>query len=140
LSQKSLPVLNKVNTSMIWYSSYYYKHYKWLSAQYIYLLYFLNKLFIYLDFMYSKILWFSVSSIYFYSNEKNRIKIKFKKTRFFYPTTAYLVNLKSGLIIFNFYYKTTLSQFKGLDREPYEMLPHNRKELDFSLTNRMFYN
>lgn len=140
MSQKSLPVLNKVNTSMIWYSSYYYKHYKWLSAQYIYLLYFLNKLFIYLDFMYSKIFWFSVSSIYFYSNEQNKIKIKFRKTRFFYPTTAYLVNLKSGLVIFNFYYKTTLSQFKSLDKEPYEMLPHNRKELDFFLINRMFYN
>lgn len=125
---------------MIWYSSYYYKHYKWLSSQYIYLLYFLNKLFVYLDFIYSKIFWFSASSIYFYSNEQKRINIKFKKTRFFYPATSYLVNLKNNLILFNFYYKTTLSQFKSLDKEPYEYLPYNKKETDQLKVKWMFYN
>jgi len=89
--------------------------------------------------MYSKVVWFSMSSVYFYGNENRKIKIKFKKIRFFYPTTSYLVNLKNNLVLFNFFYKTTLSQFRNLDKEPYEFLPQNKKELDYVKTTRMFY-
>ena len=116
MAQKSLPILNKVNTSMIWYSTYYFKHYKWLSSQNLYLLYFFNKLFVYLDLFHLSLLWVKPYSIYFYQDEKRPLFTNFERIRFFKPVTSYLVNANNKCIFFNLYYKTTLETFQALNK------------------------
>ena len=112
MAQKSLPILNKVNTSMIWYSTFYFKNYKWLSSQYLYFLYFLNKIFIFLDFFIGEFMWVKFYKKYLYSNAVYSSKLVYKKVRFFKPVTSYVINLNSKLLVFNLYYKTTLQQFQ----------------------------
>lgn len=139
MSQKSLPTLNKVNTSMIWYVTLFYKHYRWLSSQYIYFLYFLNKLFIYLDFFFSKFVWNVTLKNYFYSYLQKPLITKYKKIRFFYPVTAYLVRLPRCNIFFNVFYKTTLDKFQMLtNREP-EIIPRQFKEIDYFKLKLLYY-
>jgi hypothetical protein len=116
LAQKSLPVLNKVGTSMIWYTTFFYKYYRWLSSQSIYLLYFINKILVYTNFIFSKLLWIS-----FYSNNLYIKKIpkqipRFKKKKFFKPLTSYLINTGQSLSIVNIFYKTTLENFQELSK------------------------
>lgn len=115
MAQKSLPTLSKINTSMVWYTTYYYKHYKWLSSQNLYLLYFFNKLFVYLDFICLNLLWVSFYNSQLYSYRKTAKLPIFSKQRFFKPVTSYLVSLNSKSIFFNVYYKTTLEKFQSLN-------------------------
>jgi hypothetical protein len=139
LSQKSLPALNKVNVSMIWYITYYYKHYKWLSAQYIYLLYFLNKLFVYLDFLFYKITWVNFVHNDFYMCLKPKLYIDCGKKRFFYPVTAYFVSLPRVSIFFNLFYKTSLDKFQSLNKKNSLELSPYWKENDLINIKLMFY-
>lgn len=117
MAQKSLPILNKVNTSMIWYSTYYFKHYKWLSSQNLYLLYFFNKLFVYLDFFFFNLLWIKPYTTYFYQTPVKRSFSTYEKFRFFKPITSYLVTINTTSIFFNLYYKTSLETFQALNRK-----------------------
>jgi len=114
LAQKSLPILNKVNTSMIWYSTYYFKHYKWLSSQYVYLLCFFNKLLISLDFFFDKLLWIGDYRTQLYTPKRCYVTKNSSKVRFYKPLTSYLVNLNNKLVVFNVFYKTTLEKFQSL--------------------------
>lgn len=115
MAQKSLPVLNKVNTSMIWYSTYYSKYYKWLSSQTIFFLYFFNKLTVFTDLFFFKLMW-----VFF---EKTSLSygtkiIKFRELnekRYFKPVTSYLISLKSKNIIINVFYKTSLQRFQQIN-------------------------
>lgn len=115
MAQKSLPILNKVNTSMIWYTTYYCKHYKWLSAQNLYLLYFFNKLFVYLDFLFFNLLWVDFYNPHLYSFRRKARLPKFYKQRFFKPVTSYFVTLTNKSIFFNIYYKTSLEKFQSMN-------------------------
>lgn len=124
---------------MIWYVTYYYKHYKWLSSQYIYLLYFLNKLFVYLDFFYSKLFWEVSPRRYFYGSPKKSIIVKRRKTRFFYPVTSYLVNLAKTSIFFNLYYKTTLENFQNLGEKTPTPTPPLWSTFDKKFIKSMYY-
>lgn len=117
MAQKSLPILNKVNTSMIWYSTYYCKHYKWMSSQNLYLLYFFNKLFVYLDFFFFHLLWIKPYTTYFYQTPVKPSFATYEKFRFFKPITSYLVTLNTKSIFFNLYYKTSLETFQALNRK-----------------------
>jgi hypothetical protein len=112
VAQKSLPILNKVNTSMVWYTTFYMKHYKWLSSQNLYLMYFFNKLFVYLDFLFYELLWVIPYRECLYYSKSTKTFTKLSKVRFFKPLTCYMVSLGSMLIIFNLYYKTSLEAFQ----------------------------
>lgn len=115
MAQKSLPALNKVNTSMVWYTTYYSKHYKWLSSQNLYLLYFFNKLFVYLDFFFFNLLWVTFYDTHLYFFKRKSHKSKAIKQRFFKPVTAYLIALENKSIFINIYYKTSLERFQSLN-------------------------
>lgn len=127
MAQKSLPILNKVNTSMIWYTTFYFKYYKWLSSQTLYFLYFLNKLFVYLDFFFSKLLWIKPYNTYLYDQPRRRDFTKRIRIRYFKPVTAYLATFDNVSIVFNLFYKTTLERFQAMDakkdEETEEVLP-----------------
>ena len=138
VAQKSLPVLNKVNTSMIWYSTYYFKHYTWLSSQYIYLLYFLNKLFVYLDFFFASLLWTRPYNTYLTKRSRARVHIAFKKIRFYKPVTAYLVELKRKAIIFNVYYKTTLEKLRSFSKTNSQLYTYEMEIADADTINKLF--
>lgn len=116
MAQKSLPILNKVNTSMIWYSTYYCKYYKWLSSQNLYLSYFFNKLFIYLDFFFINLLWIKPYTTYMYNTPWKLSKMRYSKFRYLRPVTSYLVTLGTKTIFFNIYYKTSLEHFQSFSR------------------------
>lgn len=130
MAQKSLPILNKVNTSMIWYSTYYFKYYKWLSSQNLYLLYFLNKIFVYLDFFFSNLLWIKPYTKHLYASTKKPSFRRKIRARFFKPVTAYLVTLDSVTIIFNLYYKTTLEKFQAMDAKKNDELEECAPEVE----------
>ncbi len=117
MAQKSLPILNKVNTSMVWYSTYYFRHYKWLSSQNLYLLYFFNKLFVYLDFFFFNLLWIKPHNTYLYNTNRKNSKAYYEKFRFFKPITSYLVSLNSKSIFISLYYKTSLETFQNLNKK-----------------------
>lgn len=112
MAQKSLPILNKVNTSMVWYTTFYFNHYKWLSSQNLYLLYFFNKLFVYLDFLFLELVWVKPYKTNLYHTKTKTKPQQISKIRFFKPLTSYLVNVKEVYVIFNLYYKTTLEAFQ----------------------------
>lgn len=100
---------------MIWYSTFYFKYYKWLSSQNLYLLYFLNKIFVYLDFFFTHFLWIKPYSSQLYTEPKKPDFLKKVKARFFKPVTAYLITLDTKSIIINLYYKTSLEKFQAMD-------------------------
>lgn len=140
MAQKSLPILNKVNTSMIWYSTYYYKYYKWLSSQNLFLLYFFNKLFVYLDFFFLSCLWVSNYSSTLYYTAKPLNKIYKTKVRFFKPVTAYLINMEENYVIFNIFYKTTLEAFQELNKESHPTIVDSYSQLHQKrLLSSIFY-
>lgn len=116
MAQKSLPILNKVNTSMVWYSTYYCKYYKWLSSQNLYLSYFFNKLFVYLDFFFTNFLWIKPQTTYMYYTPWKKSKMRYSKFKYFKPVTSYLVTLGTRTIFFNIYYKTSLENFQSFDK------------------------
>lgn len=115
MAQKSLPILNKVNTSMIWYSTYYYKHYKWLSSQNLYLLYFFNKLFVYLDFLYFNLFWVDFYNTQLYSNRRPARRTKIVRQKFYKPVTSYLISLNKNSLFINIYYRSSLERFQNLN-------------------------
>ncbi len=136
MAQKSFPTLNKVNTSMIWYSTFYNKHQKWLSSQYLYFLYFFNKLTVYLDLYFFNLFWVDF--------EKTTLSYGFRKytlltkneTRFFKPVTSYLINLRTNNLILNIYYKTNLQNFKSTSSHTNS---YNFIDNSINLANRTFY-
>lgn len=113
MAQKNLPAINKINCSMTWYSNYYYKYYKWLSSQNLYLLIFFNKILIKSTLNNTRLLWNEKesSSLYF-----KLIKIKNKRVikhdKFKQYMTSYFLDLNSLSILYNVYYYTSLERFK----------------------------
>ncbi len=114
MAQKSLPNLNKINTSMIWYSTFYSKYYKWLSSQSLYFLFFFNKLTIYLDLFFFNLFWVSFEKTHFHYGFKKYSFFKKHETRFFKPVTSYLVNAQQANLVLNVYYKTSLQRFQSI--------------------------
>lgn len=110
MSNKSLPCLNKLNSSMIWFSTFYYKYYKWMSSQYLYFLYFFNKIFTFLDFFFLNLCWvpFELSSwtweYQLYPASRRRVRINLK------PVTSYLINLNKKIVIYNIFHKSKFGQ------------------------------
>ena len=138
MAQKSLPNLNKINTSMIWYSTFYNKYYKWLSSQYLYFLYFFNKLTVYLDLFFFNLFWVEY--------EKTTLSYGYKKytlwakneLRFYKPVTAYLINLKNLNLILNIYYKTNLQKFKSILYENDYDTTYTKSK-NFNTINTLFF-
>jgi hypothetical protein len=116
MAQKSLPILNKVGTSMVWYTTFFYKYHKWLSAQYLYMLYFFNKLFVYIDFLFSKLQWVKFYLTELYLVKKFKVRSYLRRHRFYKPLTSYLINIGLNFSLINIYYKTSLETFQELDK------------------------
>lgn len=140
MAQKSLPALNKVNTSMIWYSTFYNNNYKWLSSQSLYFLYFFNKLTVYLDLFYLNLFWVQFEKTSLSYGFKKTTKLHKNETRFFKPVTSYLVNLGYINLVFNLYYKTSLGRFQSIFSEkkssPYV---YGLETQNIKTINKMFY-
>ncbi len=115
MAQKSLPILNKVNTSMIWYSTYYSKNYKWLSSQILYFLYFFNKLTVFLDIFFRNILWVWFEKTSLSYNYKSLNFVSKNEIRFFKPVTSFLINLQGINLVINVFYKTSLQRFQQIN-------------------------
>ncbi len=130
MAQKSLPILNKVGVSMLWYTTFYYKYYKWMSSQYLYLIYFFNKLFIYIDFIFSKLQWLTFFSTNLYINSRKRVKSKLKNHRFNRPLTSYLINVGNKFSLINIYYATTLETLQEFNKS-------NIKKFNYSLKYKL---
>lgn len=140
MAQKSLPILNKVGVSMLWYTTFYYKYYKWMSSQYLYLIYFFNKLFIYIDFIFSKLQWLTFFSTNLYISSRKRVKSKLKNHRFNRPLTSYLVNIGNKFSLINIYYATTLETLQEFNKSNIKKFNYslNYKLLDKKISN-IFY-
>lgn len=140
MAQKSLPILNKVNTSMTWYTTYYFKHYKWLASQNLYLLYFFNKLFVYLDFLFCKFFWVEFYDTQLYGYKPKGKLPKFLKERFFKPVTSYLVNIHTKVIFFNLYYKPNFEHFQSFDKVEEVIITNFKTDLiEFQRMSRLAY-
>ncbi len=116
MAQKSLPILNKVGVSMLWYTTFFYKYYKWLAPQSLYLLYFFNKLYVYLDFIFSKFQWIPFYSETLYRRSKELVYVNLTKHRFHKPLTSYLINTGTNFSLINLYYSTTLETFQNISK------------------------
>lgn len=140
LAQKSLPTLNKVGTSMVWYTTFYQKNYKWLSTQNLYLLYFLNKLLVYVDFIFSELFWLKFYSTNLYYTKRVSVKPIFKKTKFYKPVTSYLVSLGLGFSLINIYYKSSLEIFQELNEAKAPKTRKTNEEIlvELKLSNLFF--
>lgn len=112
MAQKSHPIVNKVNTSMFWYSTLYCKYYKWLSAQFLYLFYFLNKMFIKLNVFSSTVCWSPLFNFYWYTAKHPSRKFNAKATLTNQPLTAYLINMGHLYQVLNLFFKTSLDFLK----------------------------
>lgn len=123
---------------MVWYTTYYYKHYKWLSSQNLYLLYFFNKLFVYLDFLFFNLLWVDFYSTQLYSNRLKAKRSKFTKQRFFRPVTSYLIALNNASVFINIYYQTSLEKFQNLNAREVTITHNFNTELkEYNAINRL---
>ncbi len=138
MAQKSLPILNKVGTSMVWYTTFFYKYYKWLSSQSIYLLYFLNKLIVYTEFIFSDLLWVYFYCTQLYKENLPKKKPFFKKNKFFKPVTSYVVNSGYSLLVVNLFYKTSLENFQELSKRTEKIKKNNPIKINNKLKN-IFY-
>lgn len=123
---------------MIWYSSFYNKKYKWLSSQYIYILYFFNKLIVYLDLFFFNLFWVEFETTSLSYGYKKYTIINLNETRFFKPITAYLVNINSFNIVLNLYYKTNLQKFK-VSTEDKVNESFFIKAKNLIITNKLFF-
>lgn len=104
MAQKSLPILNKVNVSMVWYSTIYSKYYKWISANVLYLSFTYLKILIKFNLFNLDLLW---------SNTINKeLKATPITNKFFSPFTLYIVDYSNFIIIYNLYYKVDLTRFQ----------------------------
>lgn len=103
MAQKSLPVLNKVNVSMVWYVTLYNKYYKWLSMNALFCVFMYIRILSFFDIFCSKLLWIDKPSSY------SRL---YTAGRFFYPVTVYIIDLGDFMLLYNFFYKADLERFQ----------------------------
>jgi len=108
MSQKSLPVLNKINTSMVWYTTFYNKYYKWLSMNIMFLVYIYIKILTRIDVFNLQLIWNLV-----YSNPNHSIL----GDKFFYPVSIFIVNTNNFILLYNFFYQSTLDKFQLISEQ-----------------------
>lgn len=134
MAQKSLPILNKVGTSMVWYTTFFFKYYKWLSSQNTYLLYFFNKLYVYIDFIFSKLLWltFYTTNLYYY--KKSKVRNYLRRHRFYKPLTTYLINIGVKFLLVSIHYRTSLETFQELNKSRKTIEPKSNQPLKNKLS------
>ena len=106
----------------------------------MYLLYFFNKLFIFLDLFFVNCLWVKPYTTYLYASYRKPSKLRLKKIKFFKPVTSYLVNLGTRCIVFNLYYKTTLEQLISLTAKNEEQPMFAWEEGQHQTLEKMFFN
>ena len=123
MAQKSLPTLNKINVSMVWYTTFYEKHYKWLSMNLLILLFFYIKILCHYNIF---------SSLNIWKKKKKKIKFNFINYRFFYPVTCYIVDFQSFLLLYNFFYKTSIEKFQFIT--DYTIKSYNKKNKETAAT------
>jgi hypothetical protein len=140
MSVKSLSCLNKINDSMIWYSTIYYKYYRWLSSQYLYFLYFFNKLLNYLDLFFFNFFWVIFKLDDFIVKPKISKTLNLNQVRFSKPVSAYLVNINHTLVVYNMFYHTTLANLQALTSGDDEDLDiYNFEHTGQNITTKLFY-
>lgn len=138
MGQKSLSVLHRIDSTMIWNSYIYDKDYKWLSY---------NLWFMYIQFY--KIIYFIdqneftiYNNLHYTTNGflKNRFSNYYKifKTskRFSYYIDLYCIEFFNFLILLNLYFQTDLNFFKK-KRKKYKF---KKKYVDLDFLNRDTYN
>ena len=96
-----------------------------MSSQSIYLLYFLNKLIVYTEFIFSDLLWVYFYCTQLYKENLPKKKPFFKKNKFFKPVTSYVVNSGYSLLVVNLFYKTSLENFQELSKRTEKIKKNN---------------
>lgn len=140
MAQKSLPSINKVGTSMIWYSTFYTAYYKWFSSQSLYFLYFFNKLTVYLDLFYLRLFWIPFERTSWHYGEKISSVFRKNELRFYKPVTSYLIGTKEANLIFNLYYKTNLERFQNMSSDKFKFANiFGVTERNFKIIQKMFF-
>lgn len=90
--------------------------------------------------MYFNMVWAKSGSELLYNIKNKNKKLQFKKIRFFFPTTAYIVNLHSNIIVFNLFYKTSLENFQNNNMSNKGQTPYiNFIETQNININKAFY-
>lgn len=141
MAQKSLPNVNKIGTSMIWYSTFYTTYYKWFSSQSLYFLYFFNKLTVYLDLFYLKLFWIPFEKTSWHYGEKISSVFVKNELRFYKPVTSYLVGTKEANLVFNLYYRTNLERFQNMSSDKFKFSNvFGVTERNFKIIQKMFFN
>lgn len=115
MAQKSLSLLHKIDSSMIWTSYIYEKKYKWLSYNlwFFYLFFFKNIFFIKLsnnnEFQRN---YFKEFNTFIRKNKSNYIKIDESAPRFSYYIDLYCIEFFNIIILLNLYFQTKIEFYK----------------------------
>ena len=115
MGQKSLSVLHRIDSTMIWNSYIYNKNYKWLSynlwfvyTQFYKIVFFIdqNEFIIYNNLHYTK-------NTFLTKNYNNCCNIFKNQKRFSYYIDLYCIEFYNYLILLNLYFQTDLLFFKN---------------------------
>jgi hypothetical protein len=110
MAQKSLSILHRVDTSMIWTSFFHEKKFKWLSFNiWFFFLYFYKN---YFFFNIKKNYHYFTNSTNFLNFKKIPKNINNSKLRFSYYINLYCIEWLNYLILLNLYFKTNLRFYK----------------------------
>lgn len=104
MAQKSLPLLNKINVSLVWYITYFNKYFKWLSLQTFYFMIFFNKYCESLNFTLNRSMWqpFESNTLYSIGRLSQQRLVRSINTKSFNST--YILYLGPRLLVVNLYY------------------------------------
>jgi hypothetical protein len=111
LAQKSLSILHRVDTSMIWTSFFHEKRYKWLSFNLWFFYIFFYKNFFFFNLKKLNINYFKDYN-YFLNFKKINKTIKKNSVRFSYHINLYCIETLNYLILLNLYFKTNLAFYR----------------------------
>lgn len=76
---------------------------------------------------------------YFYTYMQKPLTTRYRKIRFFYPVTAYLVRLTHCNIFFNIFYKTSLEKFQDLNKNQPDIVTKEARHIDHLKLKLLFY-
>ncbi len=123
MGQKSLPLLHKIDTSMIWENSLYNEKYKWLSYNlwFIFIYYYKQNLF----YLYKENI--QLSNLTVKNNLTPKFNCKYKRTkstniRFSYHIELYCLEYYNYLLLINIFFLTHLNFFKSSKKKKKKIL------------------
>jgi len=114
MAQKSLSLLHRIDTSMVWTSFIHEKKYKWLSFNlWFFYLYFYKVFFFFnIDKLKSKNIYFRDFNTFIKNHNIKYLHIKNTYVRFSYHIDLYCIEFFNYIILLNLYFETSLFFYK----------------------------